>query len=410
MTDSLAPETLKDRPAHTASEIVPPAVAPPPGNPRFRLIDGVRAIAAMSVVLFHTTRPGGWVGAYRLQLASGVPLFFLISGFLLYRPFVSGRLARRPPIRVRDFARRRLLRIVPAYWVALTVFAIYPGLRGGVFGDRAPIFYGFAQTYFSDSAFNGLPVAWTLSTEMTFYILLPLYALVLAALCAGRSDRGTLRVELTVLAVLSIGAFAFRRTVHGSHWNLAHTLPATFDWFAIGMALAVVSAVIVNRGSTARLVTLIEQHPTLCWVGAFAAVTLAAVYTKLTGQSDPISANPLYYLWALIALCILLPAVFEGQRPAAPQRFLSLRFVGWLGLISYGIYLWHFPLTGEISRFDRWLGLDPASRLGAIVLLVFMPTIAVALGAVSYYVVERPALRLKPDGNRQRARKSAHNP
>src|SRR6478672_9327108 len=71
---------------------VPDAVKPPPGNPRFPLVDGVRAIAALSVVLFHTVAPSGWAGAFRQQFAVGVPVFFLVSGFLLYRPFVAGRL------------------------------------------------------------------------------------------------------------------------------------------------------------------------------------------------------------------------------------------------------------------------------------------------------------------------------
>jgi peptidoglycan/LPS O-acetylase OafA/YrhL len=142
-------------------EAIPPAVAPPPGNPRFPLVDGVRAIAAISVLFFHAGIGSSVPLVYAYQFASGVPIFFLVSGFLLYRPFVAGRLrSSGRKIRIRDFARRRLLRIVPAYWVALTLLAIYPTLSGGVFGSRAPIYYGFAQDYFrarssEDSASRG---------------------------------------------------------------------------------------------------------------------------------------------------------------------------------------------------------------------------------------------------------------
>ena len=73
--------------------------APPPGNPRFELFDGLRAIAALSVVLYHVGAIGGGNadGALRYVgrcLAIGVPIFFAISGFLLYRPLVSARLRR----------------------------------------------------------------------------------------------------------------------------------------------------------------------------------------------------------------------------------------------------------------------------------------------------------------------------
>jgi peptidoglycan/LPS O-acetylase OafA/YrhL len=113
-----------------------PAVAPPPGNPRFPLFDSLRGIAVLAVVIFHVAFI---TGALNVRVAGdvlgvlgdvGVVLFFVISGFLLYRPFVAARAhGRRPPDPVR-YARRRALRIVPAYWVALTVLAIFPGVVG----------------------------------------------------------------------------------------------------------------------------------------------------------------------------------------------------------------------------------------------------------------------------------------
>ena len=156
------------------SEPAEPAVAPPPGNPRFPLFDSLRAIAALSVVAFHVTaisqvsgtpQPGGWSGDLLRQLAGGVTVFFLISGFLLYRPFVVARLGGRP-LRARDFARRRILRIVPAYWVALTALAIYPGLTG-VFTSHWWVYYGYLQVYSAGTIDKGLPPAWSLCTEVT---------------------------------------------------------------------------------------------------------------------------------------------------------------------------------------------------------------------------------------------------
>ena len=113
------------------------------------------------------------------------------------------------------------------FWVPLTVLTIYPGLNGGVLGHRAPIYYGFAQTYFPHTAFQGLYVAWSLSTEMSFYIMLPVYAIALDRLCVGRGADRVLRIELTTLAILSLSALLFRHFVFGPHWNLAHTLGGT---------------------------------------------------------------------------------------------------------------------------------------------------------------------------------------
>ena len=112
------------------SDPVPDAVAPPPHHPRFPLIDGMRAIAVLSVVLVHTTvgaRDLAIVGPLLAHLNIGVTIFFLISGFLLYRPFIAhrGGGAAAPP--VVQYAKRRLLRIYPAYWLVLTVLVIVPG-------------------------------------------------------------------------------------------------------------------------------------------------------------------------------------------------------------------------------------------------------------------------------------------
>jgi peptidoglycan/LPS O-acetylase OafA/YrhL len=114
---------------------VPDAVAPPPRHPRFPLIDGMRAIAALTVVGLHTAVAGQAVsasipGRLLAHLNIGVTIFFLISGFLLYRPFIAHRAGGPAAPRARDYAKRRILRIYPAYWVVLTVLVLVPGLTG----------------------------------------------------------------------------------------------------------------------------------------------------------------------------------------------------------------------------------------------------------------------------------------
>src|SRR5215212_10183836 len=99
-------------PARMAAVSSPsPALAPPPGNPRFPLLDAMRAIAAFAIVFTHTAsvtnfNSDNYFGQFTARMNIGVALFFLLSGFLLYRPFVAARYEGRPRVRIRDYTRR----------------------------------------------------------------------------------------------------------------------------------------------------------------------------------------------------------------------------------------------------------------------------------------------------------------
>ncbi len=183
---------------------VPAAVAPPPGNPRFPLFDSLRAIAALCVFVAHTavvSEKAGSFEDYAPEVAKlGVCIFFLISGFLLYRPFVAARWAGTEPPAVRDYARRRLLRIVPAYWFALAAVVVF--FEVGVTPDNWWIFPAFGQIYQQKTFDLGISPAWTLCVEMTFYALLPIYALLVARLSPKPRSGWTDAVPLVLLAVM----------------------------------------------------------------------------------------------------------------------------------------------------------------------------------------------------------------
>ena len=119
---------------------VPLAVAPPPGNPRFGGLDALRGMAAIAVVVTHcaaytnnlpTTTDHSAIELVYLRVGQlGVCMFFALSGFLLYRPFLAAQIEGGRPQPFGAYARRRVLRVVPAYWFALTVLSIVPGLAG----------------------------------------------------------------------------------------------------------------------------------------------------------------------------------------------------------------------------------------------------------------------------------------
>jgi peptidoglycan/LPS O-acetylase OafA/YrhL len=357
------------------STTAPAGLEPAPGTPRFPAFDALRAFAALSIVAFHLSLPAGADGALERILArfnAGVAIFFVISGFLLYRPFASARLRGTPAIGMRAFWRRRLLRIVPGYWFALSAIALAFGAVG--FAGHWPLFYGFAQIYVPSQAFNGIPAAWSLCVEMSFYLVLPFYAWL-----AERWLRGNVRAELALLGVLALCSMALHELLaHSGQIALSGALPSSFFLFAVGMGLALVS---VGRPA-GRIARTVARHGAACWALA-GALLLAVAFGTSVGAS---SIHPLY---APIALLAVLPAAFEGH--GRLSRALRSGLLAWLGLISYGIYLWHQALI-------FWL--VPQGVTGIpLVLATVGATLAIA--TFSYYVVERPALRRKARRSRR---------
>ncbi|MGH2915458.1 MAG: acyltransferase family protein [Solirubrobacteraceae bacterium] len=405
MTTVAAPATAP----HAAAPAAPDAVAPPPGHPRFPLIDSLRAIAALSVVLVHsgglTVIPGdGFVS----HAEAGVAVFFAISGFLLYRPFVSARLNGARRTSLCSYVRRRLLRIVPAYWLALTVLSIWPG-HTGVFTGHFWIFYGFGQIYNDGYVLQGIAPAWTLCIEITFYALLPLWAAGIGLL-VGRLARGRqVQVELAVIAAIGAASLAYRVLLreHASLSWVLNALPTHMDWFAPGMALAVLSAHWQDR-PLPRVAAVLARWPALCVTFAAGAYTLVSL-TEHGPQLVRAGSHPIllytapqdlarHVLYAATAAGLLTPAVIGAG--GTYRRLLGWRVLAWLGLISYGIYLWHQNLLVFICQPGPLLGcafhgLPGAHRSPLLALFALGALAAVACAAVSYYALERPILRLK---------------
>jgi len=384
---------------------VPDAVAPPPGNPRFPLFDSLRAVAALSVVATHTSglttfnSTNAVLGPFTARLNVGVTIFFVISGFLLYRPFVAARFDGRPAPRLLAYGRRRLLRIVPAYWLALTGLAIWPGLAA-VFHHTWWIYYGYIQNWHPGWITGGLAPAWSLCVELSFYLVLPFYAIATARLLRGRDRLLQAGVEYAALSVLALASVVGHTIAHKTDpgGTFANTLPGTFLWFALGMGLAVASAAWHGRPDRELpvFIRLVTQHGWLAWAAAFAALavttrvglprTFPPFYSERTWFGE-------YVLYAAIAFFFVLPAVFGDDRGGLPRRILAWPPLAWLGLISYGIFLWHLPLAEQFN--------DHLPHSYVLITLATMAA-ATACAAASYYLVERPLLRFKDPRGRRR--------
>lgn len=389
-----------DRPALPAGDAAPAVVAPPPGHPRFPLVDSLRAIAVLSVFAYHVGLASGanaaaWWGGLTSELNAGVTLFFLISGFLLYRPFVAARLGHGPGVGAGDFWRRRALRILPAYWLALTTLALWPGLPGVFTGDWWQ-YYGLVHNYSPANVFGGLGVSWSLSVEASFYAVLPLYAVV--ATRAGRRmpPRRAMATELAALGAIAAAALVFDRVTidHTSDPLRAYarllTLPGTADWFALGMGLAVVGATFDIRPGRIGTSRGRARASLASWAAAAAIFTIAAAT-----DPGPVAAHGID---GLVALLVLAPAIIADRGDGPVGRLLAWRPLAAVGIVSYGIYLWHGPVILELA--DRGLGdspaLGPVAGLGVVALAT-----SLAVAALSYRIVERPLLRRKHRGGRR---------
>jgi peptidoglycan/LPS O-acetylase OafA/YrhL len=408
-----SPRTLGSAPS--------PAVAPPPGNPRFPYIDSVRAIAVLSVLVYHVAAVTGDLNkpvTGDLMAVAGtqaLSVLFMTSGFLLYRPFVRARAAGRPlPSRVR-YLRRRMLRILPAYWFALTVLAIFPGIAGVYTGDWWR-YYFFLQLYSSRTLNTGIPVAWTLCVEMSFYLLLPLWATVIRRVKIGAGPRAWLHGELATLgAVALFGAvvqvLASRLVVSDI---VADSLLGNCTWIALGMALAVLSVDCVARSSEPKPLRILGAHPgasllaaAACWMGATAVLQPGGVLGILLSlETKQPYARSLGDIALTFGVCVFLavPVIFGDQAaPGLTRRVLGWRPLMWVGLVSYGVYLWHLAVVsvlGESSDPAHFSasGLGLASQIGfapTLVLLVLTMAVTLVIAGLSYRFVELPFLRLK---------------
>jgi peptidoglycan/LPS O-acetylase OafA/YrhL len=402
--------------AHVSDHIVSPAVTPPPGQPRFAGLDGLRGIAILMVVTCHaagfagiTVHEGGWMLHY---LYAGVILFFALSGFLIYRPFVAGHARGETGPELARYARRRVLRIVPAYWVALTVLAVWPGLHGDVLGGQWWRFYLLVHGYAMSTITAGLGVTWSLCVEVAFYALVPVFALGARAL-ARRAGWVWWRAELALIAVFwAVGVAVFVSVVAGATplW-MANSIFSAGTWFSGGMALAVVSVAAPSSRRASGLEAIFARRGGLLWLAALGALVVAARASRLWTNPDDglgrfVIGNTLSHVLVGVSAALAVAPVVAGAggitRAVSRWRPLML-----LGLISYGVFLWHWPLLAWLHGTDPALAGGSPQLHGFGLLALAGLAAAVAAATLSYRLVELPFLRRKDRAGRA---VSAHKP
>ena len=368
-------------------------------------LDGYRAIAAIMVVVTHTAfvtgtyTQGAW-GAVLSRLDFGVTLFFLLSGFLLYSPWARASMTGGRGPRLAGYGWRRLLRIVPAYAVVVVVVVLaLPQAQATRTPASIPIHLAFGQIYVPGALVEGLTQTWSLATEVSFYVLLPVIAWVMG--CRGRGHAVTsARWQLWVLLSLGVVSLA---------WNVARSvpplqsvtgagfwLPAHLDWFALGMAGAVFRELHALGHDALGVAALrrVASDTFACLICAAALLALAATplggpYTLAPGSTLTVIARHLLYGAAAAAL--LLPAFLAPSRGSAWLRALGRPIPVYLGTISYGIFLWHLSIMWFWLNVLHW---QPFGG-GFLVLVTLTLALSVVVASASWHLLERPLLRLR---------------
>ena len=322
--------------------------APVAGSSRVASLTGIRAVAAILVVVTHAAYttgkyPQGYYGLVLSRAEIGVPIFFVLSGFLLFRPWVKASATGGPAPSIRRYAWHRVRRIMPAYVVTvLLAYLLYhfrtagpnPGHTWEGLFRNLTLTQIYTDNYLFAFLHQGLTQMWSLAVEAAFYVALPLLAyLLLVVVCRRRWRPGLLFVGLLGLAAVSP---VWLWIVHDSAdlpdgarlW-----LPTYLAWFVAGMALTVLSQLKV-RGYAVVCVPLAV-------VSYFIASTpIAGEPTTSPAQLSEALAKTFFY--AVIAALLVAPPALGDQ--GWYNRFLASRPMVFLGEISYEIFLVHLMI------------------------------------------------------------------
>ena len=363
----------------------------------FPQLDAMRAAASIAVVATHT---GFWSGVYNngllgsaaQRLEVGVAIFFVLSGFLLGRPYVVATLTDHPHDNAQRYARKRALRILPVYWVCVVAaLTLMPANRGlGI--ERWFQSFLLIDLYRAQQLPQGLSQMWSLSVEVAFYLILPV-AGALMVRCFRRQP-GRLLLALAAVSALSIAWVALTHLSSAS-WAVWATrwLPSYLTWFAIGIGLAVFS---VDALRTARLtspVVALASDRTACWISAAAVFVL--VSTPLGGSPllvAPTAGQALtrHVLYAAIALLVVAPCVL-GPADTRVAAVLSMPAVRHVGHLSYSLFCCHVLVLYLVAPR---LGFELFQSSWPVLFIVIL-AISLTLSELLYRCVELPFLRWK---------------
>lgn len=375
-------------------------------------LTGLRGWAAMLVFLYHLRwllkfserGPAGEILDRTFQTFDfGVCLFFVLSGFLLSRPMWKVVVAGKglSELNWQSYFIRRITRILPAYYLILICFFLFEPASYTAKGAGGVLAHFLClQTFFDDYYTLQNPVLWTIAIEFQFYLLLP--PLMWSAAWAYRKGRlaGSLLVLCTLVFLSNRGyEFLARQAVAaipGGMLNWSAGGPAVtrsvfyyLKWFLPGILAAGVHTRCVTAGGRENDSSPQNHRPAWHWDLLFCiAVGCAAVLLNRSSEAE----------WRFVSLWgwplnVTIVAVLVTSIPHSRVANLLLenRFTIFLGEISYGLYLWHYPLQKALAAgiSPRLYTSDSFLWWGSLLACL----LSLLIATFSYVFVERPAIR-----------------
>lgn len=315
---------------------------------RIPSLTGIRALAALLVLGTHAAYTTGkythgYAGLLSSRMEIGVPIFFVLSGYLLFGPWVRAARDGTPPPSLSRYAWHRVRRIMPAYVVAvLGAYLLYHFHEAGP--NPGHTWYGllrnltltqiYTDGYMFSHIHQGLTQMWSLAVEVSFYVALPVIAyLVLAVLCRRRWQPRMALAGLAACALISPAWMVYVHTAQGLPDGARLWLPGYLAWFIGGMMLTVLAAMGV------RCYWFIALP--LVMVSYFIVSTPVAgePTTSPTGLAQAVVKTIFY---AVIATLVVAPPALGDN--GFYERLLSSSPMVWLGEISYEVFLVHLVI------------------------------------------------------------------
>ena len=332
-------------------------------------IDGLRALAVLSVILFHINAkwiPGGFLG---------VDIFFVISGYLITL-ILTKEISVTNKISIVNFYKRRIKRIMPALlFVLIPVFitaflimapddllSLSKSIIWSIFSAANIYFFSSIDTGYFATGSNELPLLhlWSLGVEEQFYILWPFIVLILLRYIPS------LKKQLLFVSFLFIASFSLAQLTIVENHSFAYYMLPTRAWELLAGAFA---ALLAHSGFKNKNII----NDLMAGIG-FTAIILSFIFVS---ESDPvpgIAALPTIIGSTLLILSGVHYRTYVG-------RFLSFKLFVAIGLVSYSAYLWHWP----ILAFLRYALIEVDTTMAIIVLLVTF-----TLATISYFFIESP--------------------
>jgi peptidoglycan/LPS O-acetylase OafA/YrhL len=337
-------------------------------------IEGLRAVGALGVLAGHlwfvSELGGAYVGLGRrmlLGLGFGAYVLLALSGYLLALPFLRRDFGDGSPVDLRRYARNRVLRVVPLYYTVLIVVMVLQE-HGGHWWQWWR-FATFSQSFSHYTVATVDGPMWTLVAEIHFYLLLPLMAWLLARACRGRLWLAS--AVLLALTGASIAVYVVKVDVARPDPLWQYGTLACFFFFTTGMLVAATRVAWERRPP--RLPSVLGRSD--AWFAA-ALGTWVLVCWRFN----------LFPVMALTAF-LTIGALVLPLRGGVVAPALGWRGVATIGIASYSLYLWHYPIV-------TWLGGHSSLRAFGV-LTITAGTLSIAVALVSYRLVEAPFLGMR---------------